>query len=51
MIGRSRLRFDLGTHLLEPILDAEVELVGQLVPQTILASDLRKYELAIDRLI
>lgn len=50
MIRRSRLRFDLATDRLEPCLAAEVKLVGQLVPQTILTSDLRKYELAIERL-
>jgi hypothetical protein len=50
IIGRSRLRFDLGAHLLEPLLGAEVELVGELVPEAILASDLRKHELTIKRL-
>jgi hypothetical protein len=31
MIGRSRLRFDLAAHLLEPLFAAEVELVREFV--------------------
>jgi hypothetical protein len=51
MIGRSRSGLDLPAHRFAPGLAAEVELIGQLVPQTILASDLGQDEVAVELLI
>lgn len=50
MIGRADLALHLCPHRLAPFLGAKVELIGQFVPEAILASDLRQNEIAVERL-
>src|ERR1019366_6653565 len=48
MIGRADSALHLCAHRLAPFLGAEVELIGQLVPEAILAADLRQNEIAVE---
>jgi hypothetical protein len=50
MIGRADSGLHLCAHRLAPFLATEVELIGQLVPEAILAADLRQNEIAVEGL-